>query len=395
MIAEGLRESCDRVEIQEFSCRPAAFLGFLSGAAAVNAAAAALLAFGFLSASLALYALVAVLAVTQFGLYREVVDRAFPRRACANVVGALDPKGPVTRQVLVSGHHDTAYEFRYLRLSPYLYVAVNAWYGLAVYAMPLLLVGLVAARGLGAATLSPGLLRGLGLFAAAPALLFMGSFSRRSVPGAGDNLVASGIALHAAQVFRERLRADPAALSGTRLLFVSFDGEEAGLRGSRAFAARNRALLQSVPTAMLNLESFYKLEDLSVLFSDLNGFCKLSPRVAGLWLEEAAAEGVKVRPQKLYYGLGATDAAELAKVGVQAATLLGVRTSPFGAGRIVYHTRDDVPENIEPAVVDAAMRLTVRMVDRLAREGVAETRAAEEKARRSLSAGAEAGSGAG
>lgn len=367
LIADGLRESCDAVEVQEFSCRPMAFLGFLVGMAVLGTAASALLFFGFLELALALFSLAAVLHVAQFGLYRELIDRAFPERPCANVVGRIEPEGEVKRQILVSGHHDSAYEFRYLRLSAYLYLGLNAWYGVTAFAMPLALTGLLVAQVFGAAV-SEGWLRGLALLAGVPALLSTASYTRRPVPGAGDNLVSSGIALHVARVFRERLRVDPKALAGTRLILVSFDAEEAGLRGSRAFVKRNLALLASAPTVMLNLESFYKAQDLSVLSRDLNGFRPLSERVARLWLEVAEAEGLKVRPRKLSYGLGATDAAELAKAGVEAATLLGVPTNPFGAGRIVYHTRDDSPENVEPAAVEAAARLTLRMVDRLMRE---------------------------
>jgi len=371
LIAEGLREHCDKVEVQEFSCRPWAFIGFLAGSAAISTAAAALLFLGHPHAALAVFLAVAFLSIVQFGFYVEVVDRLFPLRPCANVVASIEPPGPVKRQIIVSGHHDTAYEFRYLRLSPYLYLALGAWQQIAVYAAPLVLAGLLVAQWLGAVVLSANLLRGLALLVGVPALLYATTyFTRRSVPGAGDNLVSSGIALHVAKVFRERLEVDPEALAGARLILVSFDAEESGLRGSRAFVKRNLAQLKSLPTAMLNLESFYKLKDLCVLVSDLNGFCKLSQRLADLWIDEGKAEGLKVKTKRLSFGLGATDAAELAKVGVEAATLLGVPMSPIGAGRIVYHTRDDLPENLEPEVIDAAARLTLRMVDRLSREPV-------------------------
>ena len=45
------------------------------------------------------------------------------------------------------------------------------------------------------------------------------------------------------------------ALDGTRLLFVSFDAEESGLRGSRAWVKAHRADLQSLPTRALNIDS--------------------------------------------------------------------------------------------------------------------------------------------
>lgn len=367
LIADDLKPHCDQVELQEFTCRPWAFIAFEALSAAVGAVAAALLFFGFVPAALALAWFVAILSIVQFGFYVEVVDRFFPARACTNVVATVEPKGPVLRQVIVSGHHDSAFEFRYLRLSPLLYFLLGLWQQLGLFGLPLVLTGLLVAQAQGALVIGEGTLRGLALFAFVPAVIFTTYFSRRAVPGAGDNLVSSGIAAHVAKVYRARLREDPVALAGTRLLVVSFDAEESGLRGSRAFVRRNLERLRSVPTVMLNLESFYALQDLKVLVADLNGFQKLSRRVADLWIAEGKAEGVVVKPMRLFYGLGATDAAELAKVGVEAATLLAVPTNPLAPGRVVYHTREDVPENIEPAVVDAATRLTLRMIDRLGR----------------------------
>ncbi|HEY3448931.1 MAG TPA: M28 family peptidase [Myxococcales bacterium] len=368
LIARDLEENCDRVELQEFSCRPMAFIAFETLSAVVGAIAAALLFFGFTYPALALFWFVALVAITQFGLYFEVIDRFFPRKRCTNVVATLEPQGPVKRQIIISGHHDSAFEFRWLRFSPLAYVSIGAWQQVAQYGMPLVLAGLLVAQGLGAIMLSEGLLRGLAIFAFVPAVIFTTYFTRRAVPGAGDNLVSSGMAVHAAKIFRQRLQVDPEALSGTRLLLVSFDAEESGLRGSRAFVQQNLDQLSSVPTVMLNLESFYKLKDLKVLVADLNGFRKLSRRVADLWIEEGKAEGIEVKTMKLFFGLGATDAAELAKVGVEAATLLAVPSNPIGAGRVLYHTREDVPENLEPEVIDAAARITLRMVDRLSKE---------------------------
>lgn len=378
LIAKDLEESCDKVELQEFTCRPAAFIAFETLSAVVGALASALLFFGLFWPAFALYWLVALVAITQFGLYFEVIDRFFPEGRCTNVVATLEPKGPVRRQVIVSGHHDSAFEFRYLRWSALAYVGLGAWQQVAQYAMPLVLLAFAALAALGVFVPGEGLLRGLAVFAFVPALVFTTYFTRRAVPGAGDNLVSSGMAVHAAKVFRQRLQADPEALAGTRLMLVSFDAEESGLRGSRAFVKRNLAHLTSVPTVMLNLESFYKLKDLKVLTADLNGFRKLSRRIADLWIEEGKAEGFTVEPMKLFYGLGATDAAELAKVGIEAATLLAVPSNPIGAGRVIYHTRDDVPENLEPEVIDAAARLTLRMVDRLGKDpgAKAETAAA-------------------
>lgn len=368
MIAEALRPHCDRVDLHEFHCQPRAFITYEAASAGVAALAVVPLFFGHVAISAALLGLIALVEIIQFGFYVEVVDWMFPKARCTNVVGTIEPKGPVKRQIVVSGHHDTAFEFRYLRLSPLLYLGLGLWHKIATYGVPALLGAALIAQATTGWSLPDAWAKGLAIFAFVPAAIFTTYFTRRPVPGAGDNLASSGIAVRTAKVIRERLQSDPEALAGTRLLFLSFDAEESGLRGSRAYVREHLAALKAVPTVMLNLESFYKLKDLCVLTQDLNGFRRLSRRVADLWIDEGRVRGLKVAPMKLFYGLGATDAAEFAKEGIEAATLLAVPQSPFGAGKIVYHTRDDTPENLEPAVIEAAADLTLAMVDRLVRE---------------------------
>jgi Zn-dependent M28 family amino/carboxypeptidase len=196
------------------------------------------------------------------------------------------------------------------------------------------------------------------------------------VPGAGDNLVSSGILVHVAGALRQRLAANADALAGTRVILVSFDAEESGLRGSRAFVRDNRELLRSLPTVNLNLESFYELKELAYLVTDLNGNVKLSRPLTEALARGLADEGLKAKPMEMIFGMGATDAAEFAKVGIPATTLLAIPANPLGGGRVLYHTRDDLPENLEPAVIDAAARVVLRMVDRLATEPVAQAKPA-------------------
>jgi len=49
-------------------------------------------------------------------------------------------------------------------------------------------------------------------------------------------------------------------LAQTRLIFASFDAEEAGLRGSRAYVRAHRAELAALPTCNLNIDSIYTAE---------------------------------------------------------------------------------------------------------------------------------------
>ena len=371
LIAEDLKKHCDRTEVQAFACHPLAFLGMSWLVAPLGLVAAALLFFGYpYSAGLVAFAAAAV-GTAEFAYYRELLDPLFPKKKCTNVVGVIEPKGPALRQVVVSAHHDSAFEFRYLRFK-LLYVVVAGLTAFTVYAMPAV-GGIVALMDVAFDTAPPlWMVRGMAVLAAVTNLLFLGFVKWRAVPGAGDNLVSCGMLVHAAAVLRARLAADPDALAGTRVIFASFDAEESGLRGSRAFVRDNRALLRELPTVDLNLESFYQLKELSYLTSDVNDTVKLSVPLGEALAREAIVEGLLVKPMRLLFGMGATDAAEFAKAGIPATCLLAIPTNPFAEGRTLYHTPHDVPENLEPAVIAAAAKLTLKMIDRVAKDRLAE-----------------------
>jgi hypothetical protein len=57
-------------------------------------------------------------------------------------------------------------------------------------------------------------------------------------------------------------------------------------------------------------------------------------------------------------GAGGTDAAEFAKVGVEATTLIGL-PAKIQSERFVYHTLNDTVEHIEPAAVEATLKIAL------------------------------------
>jgi hypothetical protein len=147
---------------------------------------------------------------------------------------------------------------------------------------------------------------------------------------------------------------------------VSFDAEESGLRGSRAFVKQHRRQLQSVPTYMLNIDSIYNAKHLQFLVSDLNGSLALSKELAEECQALAAGAGLQSRLTRMVFGGGSTDAAELTKVGVQATTMLAMPTDLVRDG-LVYHTVKDTVDAIEPEAVRACLEVASRLVEKLDR----------------------------
>jgi hypothetical protein len=147
---------------------------------------------------------------------------------------------------------------------------------------------------------------------------------------------------------------------------VRFDAEESGLRGSRAFAVRHRAELQALPTFMLNIDSIYDRAELQFLTRDLNGTVPLSEDLARRAAHLCQAAGGPQRLYRMAFGGGGTDSAELARIGVQATTLIGLSTDLVRDG-LVYHTLNDTVEAIDPAAVEVCLKTAASLVEDLDR----------------------------
>ncbi len=352
------RLSCDAVAIEPFAVHPGAFLGFIKVMVLLYALAAPLLAVApWASAALSTLGL-AILVLENF-LYKEPLDPFYPKRGGLNVIGSVEPAGEVRRQVIVSGHHDSAFVFNFFVDRPELY-ARRLYSGMGAFGALWLASFPVAAFAGPAARLGAAAAFCLAFVLVAPLWRYA---SREGTPGAGDNLASSATALEMARVFRERRDAG-AGLRSTRILFASFDAEEAGLRGARAYARAHRAEFASIPTFAFNMDCVFERDKLALLLSDINGSVKLDGKVAELIREAGAAEGIAVVPKPIAFLTGGTDAAELAKAGVRAASLMGMDWSNESRSS-VYHTPRDEVGAIEPEAIEAAIRLGVRFIEGL------------------------------
>jgi aminopeptidase YwaD len=353
-LAEAAGAVCDTVSTERFTVHPGAFLGFIRLLVVFYAGAVLCLAF-LPSASAALSWAGVVVLVLEFFLYREAIDPFFPAREGLNVIGALEPRGKALRQVIVSGHHDSARIFNFYVDRPELFARrINSGIGtLALLALASTALATVPAPFALRVALSAAF--ALGFMLVAPLWNFA---SREGTPGAGDNLASSAAALEIARLLRER-RDTGEGLESTRIVFASFDAEEAGLRGARAFAKRRRAEFAALPTFAYNMDCIYRADKLRFLLSDLNCSVKLDAPVAELCRELAAEEGIAATTMPIAFLTGGTDAAELAKAGVRAASLIAMDWS--GAARAsAYHTPADTVDAVEPAALEAAIRIGLR-----------------------------------
>ncbi|MEW5733609.1 MAG: M28 family peptidase [Thermodesulfobacteriota bacterium] len=362
MLADRLGKVCDKVFTEEFSIHPASFLSFMKYYAVSYAVSLVLL---FMDGALVYTAAVllaagALLSLSQFVLYKEFFDFAHPKKSAVNVYGTIEPEGPVRQQIIVSGHHDSAFEFNFLASRFQKYYAIRITAGVLCY---LVLCGAVIVWAYLQAKTGhpPAFSRAvvwLGLAGSLVVLPFYRFVSDKESPGAGDNMVASVMAAELAGLFTKD---GGGALRHTRIIAASFDAEECGLRGSRDFARRHKLELHAIPTYVLNIDSIYELAEIKLLISDLNGFTRLSKTMARQCRDTAHALGYGARLQPMVFGGGATDAAEFAAIGVPATTLLAMKTTHIREG-LAYHTCKDTVDSIEPPAVAACLDIAYHYI---------------------------------
>ncbi len=122
----------ESVDVEEFTCAPSAFLGWIrfgaiAGAVSVGLHFLARQTTGYLTILLLalsfLFALSILLAfLFQFILCREFLDFLFPKKTSVNVIGRIPSKeGKVKKILIFAGHHDSAYQFTWVRYLKYGY----------------------------------------------------------------------------------------------------------------------------------------------------------------------------------------------------------------------------------------------------------------------------------
>jgi len=356
-IRADLDEICGQAQAEDFETHPAAFMRFHRVSYIFYVTAIVLLWLRQPYGAALSFLVVLLIGELEFGVYKEVVDPLFAKKHCTNVWAALEPQGEAQRQVIISGHHDSAYEMTFLRRRQKLYALkiilpdffqflgiVYAWYWAGFR--------LVTGGDPPFWALTAGVIA-LGSLCFIPKLFLVAPWG---TPGAGDNLIATAMAVELARRLALPEQKGKSRLAHTRVIFASFDAEEAGLRGSRAFARRHQPGLQRLPTALLNLDSIYNRDEIQFLSNDLNGTVKLAEEVVAECLEIAAGLGIPARRMRMVFGGGATDACELAKVGVRATTLIAMPTGLIRDG-LAYHTMNDTVAAIEPEAVEACLAI--------------------------------------
>jgi hypothetical protein len=363
-IHNELASSCDSSNIESFSFHREAFLSFMRVFLIAYLSTFPVLIFGgywLVPATLSLL-FGSAFALTEFVLYLTPFDRFFQKHHGYNVSGSIEPTGEVKQQIVVSGHHDSAYVFNFFKKHQKLY-APRIILGLILYHLMLLSLvfwGLAEFFHVSTSGFADfvRIFWGIGFLYGIQFFFFK---SKEISPGAGDNLIAVATSLKLAQRFGSAKKNGYNLLQHTRLIFASFDAEESGLRGSRAYCRKHIEALTSIPTYNFNLESIYNLDDLSFLTKDINQHVRLSKEMVDECMDIAGQMGHHTKKGPITWGGGGTDAAEFARIGVAATSLLGMENRFIRDG-LYYHTMEDTVDKIDPAAVRASLEIVAGFI---------------------------------
>lgn len=364
----------ENVIIEDYTLAPDAFLGSLP-VSAVGIFISILLNYiatkisgtaSWIASCAALIISIASVSIVffEFVLYKELIDPFFKKKQSVNVIGTLRKPGTdkVNKLLILSGHHDSALENTWIALLRYgFYITIPIIY-IGYFGM--IVLGFIQFTGIlldntriiYAGTVQNSIL----LFPVILSIIFAFFFNRGRknggiVPGAADNLSASAAIVALCKFLVKHPSYIP---EDTEIRFISFGGEEAGLRGSRCYVKKHLEELKRLDVRVLNFEIIADPE-IVILTSDVSNV-KNSPEMVKSIESAAIRAGVPFKVKPYPFGGGGSDAGSFSQAGLKALTLLPFKTPQ----QIVafYHQKSDTPEILRAEPLMNVLKLSFEWV---------------------------------
>lgn len=354
---QDLKQYSDEAWRETFKVNPDAFMSFvpIAGASLLGATGCNLLAAhknkinAFGSAALMGTALSAI--VGEFLLYKKCLDPFFKEKESGNVIAVRKASGETKRRIILSGHSDSAPEWTYtykLGSHGVIMVAGYAIAGLAYTAA-------TTAVALKSKNLAKIKKMALGQLAFAPAYgaLFKFTDSKRYVDGANDDLTGC----YVSSAVLKFLSDNDIRFENTEVVCMLAGGEEAGLRGSKAFfEAHPEYKNDGIETIFVGFDTIRDEEYMMIYERDMTGTVKNDSDVCRL-LKNAAQKCGKDIPVGSI-PLGSTDAAAASQAGIKAASLVAMDPAPAR----YYHTRLDTADILVSETIEKTIDIALQTV---------------------------------
>lgn len=318
---KDMKNYCEETRIEEFTLHRQGFMGFIPFTVACGIASVFVNWFASPIAALILCICAFVPLVFEFLMYKEFDDFLFPKQTSHNMIAVRKPKGEVKQRIVMVGHSDSQFEWtlNYLigGLQAKLFVEIPAVVGLIVQTV-FALVCIIAGKGGAAVNIQSARWFFILFFVISCvfipfefAFLFFQSWTK-SVPGASDNLSGCYVGMAVVKALDEA----KVRFENTEVVVICSGSEEAGLRGSKAYAKAHEKELKEIPTCVVALDTFRDLETMAVYHRDLSGTLQHHDGTKVLVHDACANCGFDVKYESIY--IGGSDAASFTQRGIPA-----------------------------------------------------------------------------
>lgn len=354
----------DEVKRENFTLSPKAFMSWvmIDGALALVAAVLGILCFAFnmppvvetvlRGVSVALVVLAVFFLLGEFLFYKEVLDPFFKKEESSNVICVRKASGETKRRIIIGGHMDTAYEWRYTYLGgPKLVttVVVSAVLGLLV-TMGLSIAGFFVDNR--TAEIVMIVVQALMI----PALISVMFFVNWKLPvdGAADDLTGVFTSMAALLYFKH----NDIRLENTEIVAMSVGAEEEGLRGSKAFAKAHSDEYKNdgVETIFIALDTLRDYDFMGIVTKDMTATVGLDKQACALMKKASENAGVPVNFTTT--PLGSTDAAAMQQGGIKSVAFTSMDPAPAR----YYHTRDDNVNVLEMKTLEDSLKVVLETI---------------------------------
>ncbi|MCD7775283.1 MAG: M28 family metallopeptidase [Clostridiales bacterium] len=377
MLRKDLENYADEVHYEEYKMAPKAFLHFtktVSAAAIASIAAGAVLKFGKKQSQTLPHALVggtmiAGLGITalEFLLYKQFCDVFYKKITGRNLIATRKATEETKKRIIISGHIDTAYEWRHI------------YYGKDKLMGPLmgLSIGTAAASAVISALSTVFSLKGSSSafakflldkgyyfhFFTIVNMLTLYGFINFNVlsPGANDNLTGTMAAVSALKILDE----SGIKFKNTDVVAMITDGEEAGLRGAKAYAKEHHDefVNSGVETSVLCVDTLTDLPYLNVYNRDMTGTVKHDQKFCQLVMDAAKEAGHEdLKFANVFFG--SSDAAAFSQAGISATCLAAMDPAPAE----YYHNRRDSYDKLVPEAIETGYDVVLASILKFADE---------------------------
>ena len=380
-IEAEMKKFCDETHQEEYISSPHAFLGGIRYGAFLVFIAIVLywidflidlniipldkgLGMVFLVCSIALIILTVSYFILEVMKYYEAYDFLFPKKKSKNIIGTINPSERADKTIIFSAHHDSAFEFNtFYYLKRFGQIIINVGY----LAVGIVLIGIVLKFVFDLLNFKlPVLFLIFGILFACfiPIILIYILFhSYKPVLGAFDNLSGVSIVLGIGKYLNEH-KTNDIFPKRTKVLLISFAGEESGLRGAKRYVEDHDEELKKTSTIIVNMDVIAKKNTLIILDKESGIGAKHDPKIYKPIYEIVKEMNPKAKIASLPFG--ATDAAAFSKKGIPAASLGGLdlvsELAPY------YHTRYDTPDVVEKEALGQMLELCVKYLKMIDKE---------------------------